>query len=192
MKFLRKKRIFALLLLGFVAFLFLSSGTMGRMIYPIHYQAEIRENAAKYQLDPFLIAAIIRVESNYNPNIESHKGAFGIMQLMPDTSTWIIETGHFAKSFERALDNPAVSIQLGSWYLSWLHKQYKGNTYAAVAGYNAGQGNVNKWLQNKDWDGTLEHAEMIPYGETRHYVQRVMYYQEKYKRLYGELWAEQN
>jgi soluble lytic murein transglycosylase len=191
MKLFRKKRVFALLLLGFVLFLFLSSGTLGRLMYPIHYQEEIRQNAEKYGLSPFLIAAIIRVESNYEPDIKSSKGAYGVMQLMPDTSTWIIDAANFSESFKDSLSNPAVSIQMGTWYLAWLHKQYEGNTHAAVAGYNAGQGNVNKWLQNGDWDGTLEHVDMIPYGETRHYVQRVQYYQTKYQHLYGEQWAKQ-
>ncbi|MDQ1909974.1 lytic transglycosylase domain-containing protein [Paenibacillus sp. GD4] len=188
MKFFRKKRTFAFLLVGFVIFLFLSSGALGRMMYPIHYQEEIRENAARYELDPFLIAAIIRVESNYEKDIESKKGAYGLMQLMPDTSSWIIETGQFSPSYGSALDNPAVSIQLGSWYLNWLHKQFQGNPYAAIAGYNAGQGNVIKWLQSKEWDGTLENAAMIPFGETRHYVQRVVYYQKRYEQLYGDHW----
>jgi soluble lytic murein transglycosylase len=188
--FLRKKRVFALFLITFVIFMFLSSSMVGRFLYPIPYKEEILLNGDKYGLDPFLIAAIIRVESNFKVDIESKKGAFGLMQLMPDTSDWVVEMGHFAPSHKDNLHNPTVSIQLGSWYLSWLHKQFKGNTVAVIAGYNAGQGNVNRWLQSQQWDGTLENADSIPFGETRHYIQRVLYYYNKYHKLYAEEWGQ--
>jgi len=187
--FWRKKRMFALLFLAFVCFLFLTSSSVSKILYPIHYQNEIQQNALTYELDPFLIAAIIRVESNYDSDIKSKKGAFGIMQLMPDTSDWIVEAGKFSPGLKKDLHNPAVSIQLGSWYLSWLHKQFNGNAVLAVAGYNAGQGNVFHWLEDNTWDGTLEHAGSIPYGETRHYIQRVLYYYNKYHKLYAEDWG---
>lgn len=188
MSFWRKKRVFALLLLTFILFLFFSSSMVGRMLYPIQYENEIRASAHKYELDPFLIAAIMRVESNFKTGAESKKGAYGLMQLMPDTSDWIIEKGNFANSFRSQLDNPAVSIELGSWYLNWMHKQFNGNTIAVIAGYNAGHGKVSRWLQEQEWDGTLKNSEMIPYGETRHYVQRVIYYYNKYDQLYKESW----
>jgi soluble lytic murein transglycosylase len=186
--FWRKKRVFLLLFLTFVIFLFISSSSVGKILYPIRFQEEIKQNASRYELDPFLIAAIIRVESNYQTHIESKKGAFGLMQLMPDTSEWIVDTARFSSSYKKDLHDPSVSIQLGSWYLSWLHKQFKGNTVAAIAGYNAGQGNVIHWLQTAEWDGTLKHADAIPYGETRHYIQRVLYYYNKYHSLYAKEW----
>jgi soluble lytic murein transglycosylase len=188
-RFWRKKRMFALLFLAFVCFLFLTSSSVSKILYPIHYQNEIQQNALTYELDPFLIAAIIRVESNYESDIESKKGAYGIMQLMPDTSDWIVDAGKFSPGFKKELQNPAVSIQLGSWYLNWLHKQFNGNAVLAVAGYNAGQGNVFQWLETDTWDGTLEHASSIPYGETRHYIQRVLYYYNKYHKLYADDWG---
>lgn len=189
MSFWRKKRVFAFLLLTFLIFLFLSSSYVGRMMYPIHYKDEIRQNAEKYELDPFLIAAVIRVESNFQPDTESKKGAYGLMQLMPETSDWIIDKASFSNQYKNNLDNPAVSIELGSWYLSWMIRQFHGNMYAVVAGYNAGHGKVTRWIQDKQWDGTLENADMIPYGETRHYIQRVMYYHDKYVRLYSKEWG---
>ncbi|MFB6365488.1 lytic transglycosylase domain-containing protein [Paenibacillus elgii] len=190
MSFWRKKRVFALLLLTFIIFLFLSSNYVGRMLYPIHYEQEIRQNAAKYNLDPFLVAAVIRVESNYLTETESKKGATGMMQLMPDTANWIIDKARFNEEFKTTLNDPAVSIELGSWYLNWLFKQFNGNRIAVLAGYNAGHGKVNRWLQENAWDGTLQNADRIPYGETRHYIQRVMYYYNKYVKLYGEEWGE--
>ncbi|OXM84331.1 lytic transglycosylase domain-containing protein [Paenibacillus rigui] len=187
--FWRKKRVFALLFITFVILLFISSDTVGRLLYPIQYEKEIRSNAEKYEVDPLLVAAIIRVESNYKTNISSKKGAFGLMQLMPETSDWIVEAGKFDPEWRTNLDNPSVSIQLGTWYLSYLHKQFKGNQVAVIAGYNAGQGKVARWLQNEEWDGTLHHTDDIPYGETRHYIQRVLYYYNKYYKLYSEEWG---
>lgn len=190
MRFWRKKRVFALLLLAFVALLFLSSASLGRLLYPIHFENEIRSSAKKYELDPLLIAAIIRVESNFRVDIESHKGAYGLMQLMPNTSDWIIETGKFAPGYRELLHDPSVSIELGSWYIQWLNKQFNGNTAAVIAGYNAGQGKVQQWLASGAWDGTLERADQVPYGETRHYIQRVMYYYDKYDKLYAAEWRQ--
>ncbi|WP_159881568.1 lytic transglycosylase domain-containing protein [Paenibacillus puerhi] len=188
MKFWRKKRVFAALLVTFLVFLFLSSTFIGRLIYSIEYEDEIRRYAKKYELDPFLIAAIIRVETNYRPDLESKKGAYGLMQLMPDTSSWIIDKAPFDDGYRSRLDQPAVSIELGSWYLNWMNKQFDGNMYAMIAGYNAGHGKVSRWLQDQQWDGSLEGAQQIPYGETRHYLQRVIYYYTKYSKLYSEEW----
>jgi soluble lytic murein transglycosylase len=186
--FFRKKRVFALLLVSFLLILFYNSTFLGKLMYPIHFEQEIRESAANYDVDPFLIAAIIRVESNYKLDQESKKGAIGVMQIMPDTAAWIVEAaGHPQHSLEE-LHRVDININLGSWYISWLEKQYKGNTLYTVAAYNAGQGNVNKWKQTNTWDGTYENIDRIPFGETRHYVQRVMYYYKKYRSIYGDSW----
>lgn len=189
MSFLRKKRVFALLLLTFLLFLFLGSNVLGRILYPIQFEQEIRHNAQKYQLDPFLIAAVIRVETNYRTDVTSSKGAYGLMQLMPDTSDWIIEKAAFPNTFKHRLDDPAVNIELGSWYLNWMYKQFDGNTFAVLAGYNAGHGKVSRWLQDGRWDGTLDNTDQIPYGETKRYVQRVTYYYDKYYKTYAEDWG---
>ncbi|MBP1154632.1 MULTISPECIES: lytic transglycosylase domain-containing protein [unclassified Paenibacillus] len=188
MSFWRKKRVFALLLLTFLLFLFLGSNVLGRILYPIQFEQEIRQSAQKYQLDPFLIAAVIRVETNYRTDVTSNKGAYGLMQLMPDTSDWIIEKASFPSTFKNRLDDPAVSIELGSWYLNWMYKQFDGNTFAVLAGYNAGHGKVSRWLQEGQWDGTLDNTDQIPYGETKRYVQRVTYYYDKYYKTYAEDW----
>lgn len=184
---LRRKRVLLLLIVGFLAFLFIKSDWMARLMYPIHYQEDIRASAVNYDLDPLLIAAIIRVETNYSTGKESHKGALGLMQLMPDTADWVIKKAGFSDVTEDILRHRAdVSIQIGAWYLSSLHKQFKGNRIAAVAAYNAGPGNVSKWMNGGIWNGKLETASSIPFGETRHYVQRVFYYYNKYKDLYPQ------
>lgn len=190
MRFLRKKRVFAFLLVCFVFVLFMNSTFIGRKLYPIYFQQEIRQSAAKHNIDPFLIAAVIKVETNYKHHLESRKGALGLMQLMPDTAEWIVDSTNLGPhTDEEDLLKVDVNINLGSWYLSWLQKHYSGNLIYAIAAYNAGQGNVNKWKQNDVWDGSEANINQIPFGETRHYVQRVLYYYEKYTKLYAKQWA---
>lgn len=186
-RILLKKRVFLLLVIGFVSFLFLSSDQMGRWMYPIKYMDDIRASSAAYDLEPHLIAAIIRTETNYSLGKVSSKGALGLMQIMPDTAEWVSEQAGFQNvSEDTLLNRPEVSIEVGSWYLQSLHKQFNQNSVAAVAAYNAGPGNVKKWMESGQWNGTLETADQIPFGETRHYVQRVIYYYDKYKNLYPE------
>ncbi|MGO4495845.1 lytic transglycosylase domain-containing protein [Paenibacillus sp. 2RAB27] len=186
MTFFRKKRMFALLLIIFVMVLFMNSGIIGRKLYPIYFQQEIKQSAAKHKIDPFLIAAIIRVETNYKYHLESSKGALGLMQLMPDTADWIVESSNLGPHTQEDLLRVDINIYLGSWYLNWLIKHYNGNLVYAIAAYNAGQGNVNKWKNGNVWDGSEDNIRDIPFGETRHYVQRVLYYYEKYTKLYTD------
>ncbi|BBH18970.1 transglycosylase SLT domain protein [Paenibacillus baekrokdamisoli] len=182
-----KKRFFLFIVIVLLGLLFLKSDWMSRWLYPIHYKQEIQISAANYSLEPHLVAAIIRVETNFSNNAVSKKGAIGIMQLMPDTAKWIVKKGGFKNVTNDALSSRAdISIEIGSWYLQSLNQQFKGNKYLVIAAYNAGPGKVNRWLSEGTWDGQLETVSRIPYGETRHYVQRVIYYYNKYKALYPD------
>ncbi|MFP4974380.1 lytic transglycosylase domain-containing protein [Paenibacillus sp. CN-4] len=185
MKFLRKKRVLLLLFLGFVAVLFLNTNWM-TWFYPIQYKEEIRKHAETYDIDPFLVAAIIRVETNYTPGRESKKGAVGLMQLMPETAKWALEKAKLPDvPIERLKEEPSANIEVGTWYLQSLFRQFDGNRTAAIAAYNAGPGNVKKWLKEGDWDGSAETIKDIPIGETRHYVQRVIHYYKQYTEIYS-------
>jgi soluble lytic murein transglycosylase len=186
MKFLRKKRVFALLLLLFLVLLFYNTRLLGTWMYPVSYKDDIRVSATNYKVDPFLIAAIIRVETNFNPDKKSRKGAIGLMQLMPDTAQWIVDKADYADKTVHSLERPDVNIEVGAWYLNALYTQFNSNRIAVLAAYNAGPGNVRKWLQSGTWDGSLKNIDKIPFGETRHYVQRVNYYYNKYVKLYEE------
>ncbi|KGE16313.1 lytic transglycosylase domain-containing protein [Paenibacillus wynnii] len=185
MKYLRKKRVLLLLFIGFTAILFLSTNWMS-WFYPIYYKDEIRKHSQTYNIDPFLVAAIIRVETNYKTGRESKKGALGLMQLMPDTANWALEKAKLPDvSLERLKQEPSANIELGTWYLRSLSRQFDGNRIAVIAAYNAGPGNVQRWLKQGAWDGTEEAVKSIPIGETRHYVQRVIYYYEQYTEIYS-------
>jgi len=188
MSFLRKKRVFALLFITFLLFLFANSNMLGKWMYPVRYQQHIDASSQTYGVDRFLIASIIRVESNFRPDRTSPKGAVGLMQIMPDTAEWIMELDDVPPPKTLNLDNPRDNILIGTRYIKWLLQQYDGNIVKALAAYNAGPGNVNKWLASGAWDGTFEQADRIPFGETRHYIHRVNYYYKKYAQIYKNGW----
>ncbi len=181
--FLRKRILLPLFAIVLVLILFNTRWLS--LIYPIQYRDEIRSHASNYAVDPYLIASIIRVETNYQPSMESKKGALGLMQLMPDTATWAMEKAHLKDvTLDSVKHDVEPNIELGSWYINNLMQQFGGNEVAVIAAYNAGPGKVKNWIKNGQWDGTLEDAKDIPYGETRHYVQRVLYYYKQYTKLY--------
>ncbi|MBY0201772.1 lytic transglycosylase domain-containing protein [Paenibacillus cucumis (ex Kampfer et al. 2016)] len=184
MKILRKKRVLLIMFVSFVLVLFLNTNWMA-WFYPIEYKEEIRAQSQSYEVDPFLIASIIRVETNFKTSKESKRGAIGLMQLMPDTANWILEQAKIPDtSLEELKHEPGRNIQLGTWYLRNLSDQFSGNEIVMIAAYNAGPGKVSSWLKNGVWDGTLETVKDIPFGETRHYVQRVIYYYNQYVKIY--------
>lgn len=183
-----RRRVVLILVIALITLLFVRSEWMSHWLYPVKYRQDIVISANNYKLEPHLVAAIIRVETNYKTGVVSKKGAIGVMQLMPDTAKWVIERGGFTNVTLDAISNRAdIGIEIGSWYLNSLYNQFDGNMYTAIAAYNAGPGTVNRWLKGGTWDGQLDTVDQVPYGETRHYIQRVIYYYNKYKDLYPDL-----
>ncbi|WMT39533.1 lytic transglycosylase domain-containing protein [Paenibacillus sp. D2_2] len=186
MRLLQKKRVLLLLFLGFVAILFFNSAWL-TIFYPIYYKEEIKHHAQENGVDPLVVAAIIRVETNFKPGAESKKGALGIMQIMPDTAEWVIMKAKYDKvPLDKVKNEIDANIQIGTWYLRSLSEQFDGNSIAMIAAYNAGPTNVKNWIKSGRWDGHLETVKDIPFGETRHYVQRVTHYYKQYSEIYGD------
>lgn len=190
----RQKQIYLALLILLLAILYVDRTFLGQLMYPIEYKELIVEQAAQYEVDPYLIAAIIRTESNFKPDKRSAKGAVGLMQLMPPTAGWIAEQEGDDPGILDQLHQPEVNIKYGAWYLRSLEKQFvkpehsKEEKIALIAAaYNAGPGNVERWLAEGVWDGTYNNASQIPYGETRHYVNRIIYFYQKYEQAYPGL-----
>ena len=131
------------------------------------------------QVEKALIYSIVRQESNFDPKAESYKGALGLMQLMPATARSVAKSLNIDFNKERLTSDHNYNIKLGSSYLRSLIKKYDGSYPLAIAAYNAGPHNVNKWIKivgnptQKDVD-LIDWIERIPYGETRNYVQRVL------------------
>jgi soluble lytic murein transglycosylase len=168
----------------FLLFLLLNSSSFWKLVYPIAYKQEVIEAAAYFEVDPHLIFAVMQIESNFKHERFSAKGATGLMQLMPDTAQWANEESGLNKDPHAYIQDPRSNILLGTWYLSYLLERYQGDIVQAVVAYNAGQGNVDRWLETGEWDGTEDGLHQIPFGETRHYVTRVLYYFKRYQTIY--------
>ncbi|WP_353681827.1 lytic transglycosylase domain-containing protein [Pelotomaculum sp. PtaB.Bin117] len=177
-----KRRIYFLLLVLLILFNF---DYIARIFYQFPYQDTTYFYADKYHVDPFLLAAIMKTESDFNNQAVSDKGARGLMQIMPETGQWIVhQMGEPAISMEKLLD-PETSIKLGAWYIADLGKEFNGDTVLILAAYNGGRGNVEDWLDRKELRGGGERIEQIPFPETRFYVRKVLLYQQIYRYLYN-------
>ena len=151
-------------------------------VYPYH--ETVMKYADMYQVDSNLTAAVIKSESKFKHEAHSHRGAVGLMQLMPDTAEWIAkQLGDTGYSIE-ALHEPDRNIRYGTWYLSSLEREFHGNDILALAAYNAGRGNVHDWMKENNWSDNFKVIDAIPYKETRDYVRQVIGDQKKYRELY--------
>jgi soluble lytic murein transglycosylase len=153
--------------------------------FPLAQQTEFESVAEKYQLDSWLLMAIARRESAFNPHARSHVGALGLMQLMPGTARDMArQSGVTLKNAEAVFD-PAINIELGSRYLAGLMKRYADNRVLALAAYNAGPHRVDRWLDEARTPFDV-FIESIPFYETREYVQAVLAYRVILSRHEGD------
>lgn len=153
-------------------------------IYPTKYFPLISAEAERTAIDPYLVSAVAKVESNMQADALSSAGAVGLMQIMPETGAWLAERGGYA-FVEEQLYQPQYNLQLGCDYLRYLLEYWQWDIYKAVASYNAGQSKVAAWLAEGIWDGTAANLADIPFAETRDYVQRVIKAYREYTELYG-------
>lgn len=147
--------------------------TREELSFPSPLVERIRRIDGDGRVDPFLVAAVIREESTFNPGAVSRTGAVGLMQIMPSTGRYIAERlGR--KDFKRDdLLDPETNIRFGAWYLGHLARMFDGRVVPTVAGYNAGPGAASRWLESLPAD-TDVFIESIPYPETRAYAKRVL------------------
>lgn len=157
-----------------------------KFLYPFPYQEIVYGCGIEKEIDPFLIAAVIRTESKFNTRAQSPKGAYGLMQMMPETANWVAEQMDLPGDFTpEQLGNPDINIRMGTWYLSSLKKEFKGNEVLMLAAYNGGRGNVKQWMTRYQWTMSFNNVEQIPFLETREYVNRVLRSKKRYQELYG-------
>lgn len=153
---------------------------------PIHYADLIAFYSEANELDPFLVAAVMRTESDYRPEIVSSAGAIGLMQILPDTGVWLGERIGVQVAPED-LTQPVLNIRLGTSFLRYLIHLFDGEIPTAVAAYNAGQGNVGKWLEDEEYSDDGRTLKAIPFAETRNYVERVQVRTERYHEAYDSV-----
>jgi soluble lytic murein transglycosylase len=179
---LRLLIIIVLILAGVVVLL--QSKWFWKVFYPWPYKQEMVEAGSDTGVAPTLLAAMAKVESGFNPGARSEMGAAGLMQVMPSTAEWAAQQMELKGYHEDLLCQPQVNLLIGSWYFSNLLQEFDGNTVAALAAYNAGRGNVGKWLSSGEWKGVKTDLEAIPFPETREYTESVLRNYEIYQYLY--------
>jgi soluble lytic murein transglycosylase len=152
---------------------------------PLRHEDIIRQQADDKDLDPALIAAVIYAESKFRDQT-SPTGAKGLMQIQPDTARFIARRSGGTRFELSDLGTPQINIQYGSWYLRYLLGRYGGNEVLAVAAYNGGETNVDRWIVESGRQGRTFTVADIPFPETRAYVNRVMDARTDYRREYSD------
>lgn len=152
--------------------------------YPFPYIDIIEKWSKEYKVNPLLVTAVMRQESRFEKKAKSTAGATGLMQVMPATAKFIApQIKQDIKNID--LEKPEHNIMLGTWYLGHTHDQYKENSLLAIASYNAGPGNVSKWLTTLPKEDPDDFVENIPFDETKGYVRQVFGNYWNYLRLYN-------
>ena len=149
-----------------------------RTMYPLKYTATIREVSDENDLDPTLVAGVIYTESRFRQDAESHREAYGLMQLLPESARFIQRKSGIKGDYR----DPEVNIRVGTWFLGYLKDRYNGDERLMLAAYNSGEANVDAWVSDEGFDIARD----IPFKETREYVNRALEAQKTYQELYGK------
>jgi soluble lytic murein transglycosylase len=170
--------------LGLVLTMPLVRKAVNELSLPLSYSDVIRQQAADKHLDPALIAAVIYAETKFEPR-DSSAGAVGPMQLMPGTAAFLARRSGATTFVPDDLLNPRINIAYGSYYLRYLLDEYRGSVTLALAAYNGGESNVDRWVADARSHGRSLTVSAIPFPETRAYVSRVLHAQQGYRQKYA-------
>lgn len=163
-----------------------SDAVQMRFVYMWDYQQDIITYSQKNNIDPFLVAAIIKNESNFKHKAVSGVGAVGLMQIMPETGRWIAEQMGLADYKDSDLYLTKTNIRMGCWYVGELDHEFKQNMTLVMIAYNAGRGQTREWMQENGWTYDFNNVQAIPYADTREYVAKVLHDRDKYYLLYKD------
>ena len=155
-----------------------------KVIYPLKYKETIIAQANEYNLEESLVFAVAKAESNFDNSAVSNKGAVGVMQIMPDTFSWLNKKQNKSED-DNDLNDYKTNIKYGCYYLRVLIDYYKGDKTLAICAYNAGMGTVDKWLNNDKNFKTEADNIKVPYKETERYLKKIIKGQEIYHKLYN-------
>ncbi len=154
-------------------------------LFPRPFWADLRADASQEGLDPYLVASLIRQESEFNPSAVSGANAYGLMQLLPSAAKSMAKDLHIRHWKESEITDPRMNLRLGTHYFRKLIKKYDGQVEYALAAYNAGDNRVEDWRSAGKYGDIYEFVESIPFTETREYVEAIqrnaMIYAELYK-----------
>lgn len=177
-----------------------------RQIYPLQYETYVEKYSEENNLDKYLVYAVIKVESNFKPEATSSAGAIGLMQLMEETAVErlnVISSSENSSNENNLLNaasineetdssepdnndlyDPETNIKIGTSYLAYLIELYDGNIVLALTAYNAGLGNVEKWIKDGIIKADGSDIENIPYKETENYVRKILSSYQMYLKIY--------
>ena len=156
-----------------------------KFFYPVKYREYVEKYAAMNGLDKYFVYAVIKTESDFDPDAESDVGAKGLMQLMEDSYDWVkYRMGTDDMSAYSDICDPELNIKYGTFLLRLLYEEYDSMETAAAA-YHTGRGNVNKWLSDSRYSSDGKTLCDMPSSVTRHYVRKVMKAYDKYNSLYN-------
>lgn len=151
--------------------------------HPMDYKGYVEKYSNEYNVDKYLVYAVIKTESGFRADALSNVGARGLMQIMEDTFDWIkykmgdTETAYFD------MYDPETNIRYGCWFLGYLTEEF-GNVEAVAAAYHAGRGKVNEWLSDKNYSKDGVHLDNIPSSDTAYYVSKITKAMDTYVKLY--------
>lgn len=154
-------------------------------LFPRPFWADLKKSAVQNELDPFLVASLIRQESEFNPGAVSRADALGLMQLLPKTGKKVAHELKVRNFSTTGLLSPAMNLQLGTRYFREMVDHFGGHVEYALAAYNAGPDRVQSWMAQGKYRDMAEFVESIPFTETREYVQAIMRNAAIYRKLYG-------
>lgn len=157
-----------------------------RLLFPIGWEDRLRARSERHRLDPYLVAALIRQESEFHPGARSRAGALGLMQIMPGTGRGLFRRLGISGFTNRKLTVPDTSLRLGTFHLKEVLARFDGELEKTLAGYNAGERRIGQWMALGPFEDNEEFAETIPFSETRGYVQSVLRNRAMYERIYGD------
>ncbi|HUX43116.1 MAG TPA: transglycosylase SLT domain-containing protein [Terracidiphilus sp.] len=154
-----------------------------RILFPEPYWATIKAESAKNKLDPYLVASLIRQESEFNPSVVSYANAYGLMQLLPRVGREMARKEGMSHFQTYQLLNPETNIRLGTRYLRERLDKFGGVKEYALAAYNAGDSRVADWQTAGPYQGMVEFVESIPFTQTREYVEAILRNIETYREI---------
>jgi soluble lytic murein transglycosylase len=186
---IRRRRLAALGTVALIAAaLVVATGLLGEAVreitLPLRHDDVIRQQAQDKRVDASLIAAVIYEESRFRDQT-SHAGARGLMQITPDTADFIAKNSGGYRFEQEDLATPQINIAYGTYFLRYLLDHYDGNEALAIAAYNAGLSNVDRWVGKAGGQAAFDTAADIPFPETRAYVANVLERREQYREHYG-------
>lgn len=186
---MKKKVISVILIIIFLILLVYGFIGIKTYVYPLEYKDEVLEYSKKYNLDPYLVFAVINTESGFDKHATSSKDARGLMQITQSTAKEVNEITNSVDSLnEENIYNEDINIELGCQYLASLISRYNGNYYLAICSYNAGIGNVDKWISQGQITEDLNTTDVeLPFKETTKYLKKVIHNYKMYKIIYPKL-----